>query len=198
MRRPLQRPSAGPPMPWPFWGAKESRPPETAPVDLKDRRVHLEPCAAETGADPRAREPRRAAAYVYRNGVQIGVTTVSSGRSATARRPACSSSCRRTRTPLEQVQQRADAVHATPHLGRRGAARRRLPGYPSSTPGVHLPSKFAEELFAVSPMGMTVVVVDEHNAPAEVAASTGVFAVAPKSGSNRSDGTTRGGTGFPD
>jgi hypothetical protein len=34
---------------------------------------------------------------------------------------------------------------------------------------VHLPSKFAEELFAASPMGMTVVVVDEHSAPGEVA-----------------------------
>jgi len=44
-----------------------------------------------------------------------------------------------------------------------------LPGYPSSHGCVHLPSKFAEELFAASPMGMTVVVVDEHSAPGEVA-----------------------------
>ena len=29
-----------------------------------------------------------------------------------------------------------------------------------------MPSKFAEELFAASPMGMMVVVVDEHSAPA--------------------------------
>ena len=33
---------------------------------------------------------------------------------------------------------------------------------------MHLPSKFAEELFAVSPMGMTVVVVDERTAPQHV------------------------------
>ena len=44
-----------------------------------------------------------------------------------------------------------------------------LPGYPSSHGCVHLPSKFAEELFVASPMGMTVVVVNEHSAPGEVA-----------------------------
>ena len=43
-----------------------------------------------------------------------------------------------------------------------------LPGYPSSHGCVHLPSKFAEELFVASPMGMTVVVVNEHSAPGEV------------------------------
>jgi len=34
------------------------------------------------------------------------------------------------------------------------------PGIRRRTGASHLPSKFAEELFAVSPMGMTVVVVE--------------------------------------
>jgi hypothetical protein len=44
-----------------------------------------------------------------------------------------------------------------------------LPGYPSSHGCVHLPSKFSQELFAVSPTGMTVVVADEKTAAADVA-----------------------------
>jgi hypothetical protein len=43
-----------------------------------------------------------------------------------------------------------------------------LPGYPESHGCVHLPSKFAEELFGASHMGMTVVVVDGRTAPVDV------------------------------
>jgi len=43
-----------------------------------------------------------------------------------------------------------------------------LPGYPESHGCVHLPSKFAEDLFAASHMGMTVVIVDDRTAPADV------------------------------
>jgi hypothetical protein len=43
-----------------------------------------------------------------------------------------------------------------------------LPGYPESHGCVHLPSKFAEELFAASHLGMTVVVADSRTAPANV------------------------------
>jgi hypothetical protein len=57
-----------------------------------------------------------------------------------------------------------------------------LPGYPSSHGCVHLPSKFAEELFAVSPMGMTVVVVDDKTAPAYVAHPPAFTPVDPASG----------------
>ena len=43
-----------------------------------------------------------------------------------------------------------------------------LPGYPESHGCVHLPSKFAEDLFGASHMGMTVVIVDARTAPADV------------------------------
>jgi hypothetical protein len=58
-----------------------------------------------------------------------------------------------------------------------------LPGFPSSHGCVHLPSKFAEELFAVSPMGMTVVVVDDQTAPGHVAHPPAFSPVDPASGS---------------
>jgi hypothetical protein len=43
-----------------------------------------------------------------------------------------------------------------------------LPGYPSSHGCVHLPSQFAADLFGVSHMGMTVVIVNKVTAPQDV------------------------------
>ena len=43
-----------------------------------------------------------------------------------------------------------------------------LPGYPESHGCVHLPSQFADDLFQVTHLGMTVVVVNDHTAPADV------------------------------
>jgi hypothetical protein len=154
----------------PFWGSKESRPPETAPVDLKDGEFIWNPAAAELGPILVLVSLSEQRAYVYRNGVEIGVTTVSSGRSGYG-----------TPTGVFVILQKDKDHHSskynnaampyTQRLTWDGVALHAggLPGYPSSHGCVHLPSKFAEELFAVSPMGMTVVVVDEHSAPTEVA-----------------------------
>jgi len=167
----------------PFWGAKESRPPETAPVDLKDGEFIWNPAAAELGPILVLVSLSEQRAYVYRNGVQIGVTTVSSGRSGYGtptgvfvilQKDKDHRSSKYNSAPMPYTQRLTwDGVAL--HAGG-------LPGYPSSHGCVHLPSKFAEELFAVSPMGMTVVVVDDHHAPAEVAHPPAFSPVAPKSG----------------
>jgi hypothetical protein len=66
-----------------------------------------------------------------------------------------------------------------------------LPGYPSSHGCVHLPSEFARRLFEISPMGMVVVIADEHSgaehvrhpvAVAPVDAATGVDVQNPRLG----------------
>ena len=57
-----------------------------------------------------------------------------------------------------------------------------LPGYPESHGCVHLPSKFAEDLFGVSHMGMTVVVVDAKTAPADVVHPAALAPVDPSTG----------------
>jgi hypothetical protein len=44
-----------------------------------------------------------------------------------------------------------------------------LPGYPESHGCIHLPSEFAQRLFAISPNGMTVVIGTEQTAPEQVA-----------------------------
>jgi hypothetical protein len=167
----------------PFWGAKESRPPETAPADLKEGEFIWNPAAAELGPILVLVSLSEQRAYVYRNGVQIGVTTVSSGRSGYGtptgvfvilQKDKDHRSSKYNSAPMPYTQRLTwDGVAL--HAGG-------LPGYPSSHGCVHLPSKFAEELFAVSPMGMTVVVVDEHNAPSEVAHPPAFSPVAPKSG----------------
>jgi len=153
----------------PFWGAKESLPPETAPIALKQGEFIWNPAAAPIGPIVVLVSLGEQRAYVYRNGVEIGVTTISSGKSGYGtpkgvfvilQKDKDHRSSKYNNAPMPYTQRLTwDGVAL--HAGG-------LPGYPSSHGCVHLPSKFAEELFAASPMGMTVVVVDEHSAPGEV------------------------------
>ena len=154
----------------PFWGAHDSRPPETAPADLKPGEYVWNPAAAEIGPILVLVSLGEQRAYVYRNGIEIGYTTVSSGKSGhdtptgvfvILQKDKDHRSSKYNSAPMPYTQRLTwDGVAL--HAGG-------LPGYPSSHGCVHLPSQFAEHLFAVSPMGMTVVVVDEHSAPGEVA-----------------------------
>jgi len=153
----------------PFWGAKESLPPETAPIALKQGEFIWNPAAAPIGPIVVLVSLSEQRAYVYRNGVEIGVTTISSGKSGYGtpkgvfvilQKDKDHRSSKYNNAPMPYTQRLTwDGVAL--HAGG-------LPGYPSSHGCVHLPSRFAEELFAASPMGMTVVVVDEHSAPGEV------------------------------
>jgi hypothetical protein len=154
----------------PFWGAKESRPPETTPEELKPGEFVWNPAAAEDGPILVLVSLDEQRAYVYRNGIQIGLTTISSGKSGhetptgtfvILQKDKDHRSSKYNSAPMPYTQRLTwDGVAL--HAGG-------LPGYPSSHGCVHLPSKFSEELFAVSPMGMTVVVANDHSAPARVA-----------------------------
>jgi hypothetical protein len=167
----------------PFWGAQESRPPETATTELKPGEFIWNPAAAELGPILVLVSLGEQRAYVYRNGVQIGVTTVSSGRSGYGTPTGVFVILQKDKDHRSSTYNNAPMPY-TQRLTWGGVALHAggLPGYPSSHGCVHLPSKFAEELFAVSPMGMTVVVVDEHSAPAEVAHPPAFSPVAPKTG----------------
>ena len=167
----------------PFWGAKESRPPETAPADLKQGEFVWNPGAAEIGPILVLVSLGEQRAYVYRNGVQIGYTTVSSGREGYG-----------TPTGVFHILQRDRNHHSNKYNNAPMPFQQRLtwdgvalhagglPGYPSSHGCVHLPSKFAEDLFEASHMGMTVVVVDEHSAPTQVAHPPAFSPVDPATG----------------
>ncbi|GGD62317.1 L,D-transpeptidase [Croceicoccus mobilis] len=105
-------------------------------------------------------------AFVYRNGVNIGVSTVSTGKPG-----------HETPTGVFQILQK-DADHRSStynnapmffqeRLTWDGVALHAggLPGYPESHGCVHLPYNFAKELFQITSMGGTVVVTGRAGAP---------------------------------
>lgn len=110
-------------------------------------------------------------AYVYRNGVPIGVSTVSSGKPGHA-----------TPTGVFTILQKDVDHHSSlynnapmPYMQRLtwdGIALHAgsLPGYPASHGCVRLPLAFAKLLFGVTKLGLTVVITDEGLVP-EVAPS---------------------------
>lgn len=123
-------------------------------------------------------------AILYRNGIPIAITTVSTGRPG-----------HRTPTGVFTVLQRA-AVHYSsiynsapmPHmqrLTRYGVALHGgdLPGYPASHGCIRLPREFARLMFGVTRLGMTVVITSEaaipHVAPAELLLRNGPRPLSP-------------------
>lgn len=167
----------------PFWGAKTSRPAGTDPAALKPGQFVWEGDEVSSGPIVVLVSLSEQRANVYRNGVRIGVSTASTGKPG-----------HRTPTGVFTVLQK-DAEHhsktydnaAMPYTERLtwdGVALHAggLPGYPSSHGCVHLPSAFARLLFQISPMGMTVVIADDHEAPREVAHPAALSPVSPATG----------------
>ena len=167
----------------PFWGAKSSSPADTDPATLKPGEFIW--AAEEVPSGPLVvvvslSEQR---AFVYRNGVRIGVASASTGKPG-----------HRTPTGVFTVLQKDADHHSknynnapmpyTERLTWDGVALHAggLPGYPSSHGCVHLPSEFARLLFGISNMGMTVVIADEKSAPREIAHPSLLAPVDPSTG----------------
>jgi hypothetical protein len=167
----------------PFWGAKTSQPVDTSASALKPGEFIWDAAAVPSGPIVVVVSLPEQRADVYRNGVRIGVTTVSTGKPGHG-----------TPTGVFMVLQKDKDHHsktynnaAMPYAERLtwdGVALHAggLPGYPSSHGCVHLPSEFARQLFDVSPMGMTVVIANEQKSPAEVVHPAAVSPVDPKTG----------------
>jgi hypothetical protein len=167
----------------PFWGAKEPMPAGTDPATLKPGEFTWKGDAVPAGPIVVVVSLTEQRAYVYRNGIRIGATTVSTGKPGHL-----------TPTGIFTVLQK-DADHhskkynnaAMPFAERLtwdGVALHAggLPGYPSSHGCIHLPSEFAKLLFQISPMGMTVVVAEEHEAPEDVVHPAAIAPVDAKTG----------------
>ncbi|HTZ67361.1 MAG TPA: L,D-transpeptidase [Roseiarcus sp.] len=107
--------------------------------------------------------------YVYRNGVRIAASTCSTGKLGHA-----------TPTGVFKILQKDKNHHSStynnapmPYMNRltwSGVALHagQLPGYPASHGCVRLPKEFAELLFGVTKLGMTVVIADDKSQPEEV------------------------------
>jgi len=154
----------------PFWGAKASVPLDTPLDQLKKGEFLWMGEAVTTGPVAMVVSITEQRAYVYRNGVLIGATTVSTGRPGHQTPTGVF-------TVLQKQKEHRSSIYdgaPMPYMERLtwgGIALHAggLPGYPESHGCIHLPSEFAQRLFEVSPSGMTVVIVTEQTAPEQVA-----------------------------
>jgi hypothetical protein len=154
----------------PFWGAKASVPIDTPINQLKKGEFLWMGEAVTTGPVVMVVSITEQRAYVYRNGILIGATTVSTGRPG-----------HQTPTGVFTVLQKQKEHRSTIYDGAPMPYMERLtwggialhagglPGYPESHGCIHLPTEFAQRLFAISPNGMTVVIGTEQTAPEQVA-----------------------------
>jgi L,D-transpeptidase catalytic domain len=154
----------------PFWGAKASVPIDTPINELKKGEFLWMGEAVTTGPVVMVVSITEQRAYVYRNGILIGATTVSTGRPG-----------HQTPTGVFTVLQKQKEHRSTIYDGAPMPYMERLtwggialhagglPGYPESHGCIHLPSEFAQLLFAISPNGMTVVIGTEQTEPRQVA-----------------------------
>lgn len=104
--------------------------------------------------------------YVYRNGVRIGRSTVSTGKPG-----------KRTPTGVFTVLQKKVDHESSIYKGAKMPNMQRLtwsgiamhagnlPGYPASAGCVRLPVDFATKLYAVTALGSTVIIADNNSAP---------------------------------
>jgi hypothetical protein len=147
--------------------------PET--VTLKPGEYVWEPERAPEGPLLIVASVTEQVAYVYRNGIRIARSSVSTGRPG-HRTPTgvftilekevhhTSSIYKGAEMPyMERVTWGGIALHAGD-----------LPGYPDSHGCVRLPLEFSKLLFGVTMKGATVIIADEHSAPA-VTVHPGLF-----------------------
>ena len=108
-------------------------------------------------------------AFVYRNGVRIGVSTVSTGRAGHGTPTGVFTILGKDKDHHSSTYNDA-AMPYSERLTWSGVALHAggLPGYPSSHGCVHLPLAFAKELFSVTHVGTPVIIADAHDAPLDV------------------------------
>ena len=117
-------------------------------------------------------------AVLYRNGIPIGITTISSGRPGYATPTGVF-------TVLEKDAEHYSSIYDNapmPFMQRLtwgGVALHggQLPGYPASHGCIRLPVEFARRLFEVTHLGMTVIITDQPAVPKVAPMDPGIAAV---------------------
>lgn len=154
----------------PFWGSKTSQPIDMPINQLKKGEFLWLGNAVTAGPEVMIVSLTEQRAYVYRNGILIGASTVSTGRPGHLTPTGVF-------TVLQKRKEHRSSIYDAapmPYMERLtwgGIALHAggLPGFPQSHGCVHLPSEFAKLLFAVSPAGMTVVISSDATTPEQVA-----------------------------
>ena len=171
----------------PVWGSRTSSSVDTLPSQLK-------PGEWIWGGDSKAMGPMAVIvslseqrAYVYRNGLLVAVTTVSTGKAGhetptgvftILQKDKDHRSSKYNSAPMP-YQQRLTWDGVALHAGG-------LPGYPESHGCVHLPSMFAEKLFDSTNMGMTVVITRAGTSPQSLVHPTILIPINPGTGAEAS------------
>lgn len=153
----------------PFWGAKAPVPYDTPTQNLKNGEFTWAPEVAPEGPILVVVSLDEQRAYAYRNGVQIGASTVSTGKKGHETPTGVFHTFLKDKDHHSSIYHNA-AMPYTQKITQGGIALHAggIPGYPESHGCVHLPSEFARLLFGVSPMGMMVVIADKRTEPANV------------------------------
>lgn len=157
-------------------GAKQSAPVDLPPSQLKPGEFIWSPEAVPAGPLVMVISLDEQRAYVYRNGLRIGVSTVSTGKKGYETPTGVFTILQKKKDHKSNLyddapmpfMQRLTWDGVALHAGR-------LPGYPASHGCVRLPYEFARRLFDVTNFTMTVVVAQETKQNAELA-HPGVFA----------------------
>jgi L,D-transpeptidase catalytic domain len=151
----------------PFWGDKTSQSVDVLPTSLKPGQFVWGPQQhVPTGPIVVVVSLTEQLAYVYRNGLLIGYSTVSTGKSGFATPTGVFTTLQKEKEHYSSLYHNA-AMPDTQRLTWGGVSLHAggLPGYPSSHGCVHLPSAFAALLYDASPLGMTVVICSDSQAP---------------------------------
>jgi hypothetical protein len=152
-----------------FWGARKPLPIETPKDSLKKGEFTWAPEIAPKGPILVTVSLDEQMAYSYKNGVLIGMSTISSGKKGHETPTGVFV------TTLKDVKHRSSkynnaAMPYTQRITNYGISLHAggLPGYPSSHGCIHLPSEYARLLFNESPLGMTVVITNKVKFPEAV------------------------------
>lgn len=167
----------------PFWGDKVSQPVQTPAAALRDGQWVWAAGSAPQGPILVVVNLDQQLAYAYRNGVLIGWTSVSSGKKGYDTPIGVFHTLQKDKDHRSSIYNNAPMPY-TQRLTWGGVALHAggLPGYPSSHGCVHLPSAFAERLFEVSPLGMTVVVARGARTPLDLQHPLAISPVDPRTG----------------
>jgi hypothetical protein len=154
----------------PFWGAKESRSADTPFTELQQGEFIWFGDVARSGPLLMVVSIDEQRAYVYRNGVLTGVSTVSTGKKGHETPTGVFTILQKNKDHFSNLYDNAPMPYMQ-RLTWGGIALHAggLPGYPASHGCIRLPSEFARLLFAVTSTGMTVVVASARSELAQAA-----------------------------
>ncbi len=143
----------------PFWGAKESRPADTPVSELEQGEFIWLSDAIRSGPLLVVVSIDTQLAYVYRNGVLTGLSTVSTGKKGHETPTGVFTILQKNKEHFSNLYDNAPMPYMQ-RLTWGGIALHAggLPGYPASHGCIRMPSEFARRLFEITSTGMTVVV----------------------------------------